>query len=283
MPGARRPRRPVRTPEGLARRLVTAGVLLAVFLAALFLLDRSTFAFLVAGVVALAGHEWGSLTGLGRRGAVVYGIGVGALCAALATADTTAWSTHLYAAGALFWLVLVPAWLLHGVARASRVLLAAAGWVALALAGYAAASLPAIHLLLVLGLVWIADTAAYFAGNAFGRHRLAPGISPGKTWEGVAGALGATLIYAIICALPGAPLDSYGQGATAWTLYLTGIVLLSGLSIVGDLFESALKRQAGAKDSGVLLPGHGGILDRIDSVMPTLPTAALLLDWISRK
>jgi phosphatidate cytidylyltransferase len=274
----------VRSPEGLARRLVTAGALLAVFLAALLLLDRLAFAFLVAGVVALAGHEWGSLTGLGRRGAAIYGIGVGALCAALATADTAAaWSSHLYAAAAILWLVLVPAWLLHGVARASRVLLAAAGWVVLALAGFAAASLPASHLLLVLGLVWIADTAAYFAGNAFGRHRLAPGISPGKTWEGVAGALGATLIYAIICALPGAPLDSYVQGAAAWALYLTGIVLLSGLSIVGDLFESALKRQAGAKDSGVLLPGHGGILDRIDSVMPTLPTAALLLDWISRK
>jgi len=274
----------VRSPEGLARRLVTAGALLAVFLAALLLLDSQVFALLVAGVVALAGHEWGSLTGLGRRGAVIYGIGVGALCATLATADTAvAWSSHFYAAAALFWLVLVPAWLLHGVARASRGLLAAAGWVVLTLAGFAAATLPASHLLLVLGLVWIADTAAYFAGNAFGRHRLAPGISPGKTWEGVAGALGATLIYAVICALPGAPLDSYVQGAAAWALYVAGIVLLSGLSIVGDLFESALKRQAGAKDSGVLLPGHGGILDRIDSVMPTLPTAALLLDWISRK
>lgn len=284
MRSARSPRRPVRSPEGLARRLVTAGALLAVFLAALLLLDSQVFALLVAGVVALAGHEWGSLTGLGRRGAVIYGIGVGALCATLATADTAAaWSSHFYAAAALFWLVLVPAWLLHGVARTSRGLLAAAGWVVLALAGFAAATLPASHLLLVLGLVWIADTAAYFAGNAFGRHRLAPGISPGKTWEGVAGALGATLIYAIICALPGAPLDAYVQGAAAWALYLAGIVLLSGLSVVGDLFESALKRQAGAKDSGVLLPGHGGILDRIDSVMPTLPTAALLLDWISRK
>lgn len=283
MRSARSPRRPVRSPEGLARRLVTAGALLAVFLAALLLLDSRVFALLVAGVVALAGHEWGSLTGLGRRGAVIYGIGVGALCATLATADTAAWSSHFYAAAALFWLVLVPAWLLHGVTRASRGLLAAAGWVVLTLAGFAAATLPASHLLLVLGLVWIADTAAYFAGNAFGRHRLAPGISPGKTWEGVAGALGATLIYAVICALPGAPLDSYVQGAAAWALYLAGIVLLSGLSIVGDLFESALKRQAGAKDSGVLLPGHGGILDRIDSVIPTLPTAALLLDWISRK
>jgi len=121
---------------------------------------------------------------------------------------------------------------------------------------------------------------AYFAGNAFGRRRLAPSISPGKTWEGVAGAVGACLIYAIICALPGAPLGPYVQGAT-WAVYLAGAALLCGLSIVGDLFESALKRRAGAKDSGALLPGHGGVLDRIDSVMPILPIAAMLLNVIT--
>jgi phosphatidate cytidylyltransferase len=148
------------------------------------------------------------------------------------------------------------------------------------LAGFAALSLPPGHLLLVLGLAWIADTAAYFAGNAFGRRQIAPSISPGKTWEGVAGAVGACLIYAIICALPGAPLGQYVHGAT-WATYLAGAALLCGVSIVGDLFESALKRRAGAKDSGALLPGHGGVLDRIDSVMPTLPIAAMLLNQMT--
>jgi phosphatidate cytidylyltransferase len=135
-------------------------------------------------------------------------------------------------------------------------------------------------LFLVLGLVWIADTAAYFAGNAFGRRRLAPAISPGKTWEGVAGAVAATLAYAIIFAVPGAPLAAYARQA-GWTGYLGAVVLLCAVSVLGDLFESALKRQAGVKDSGSMLPGHGGILDRIDSILSALPTAAVLLYWIT--
>ncbi|MDH5221292.1 MAG: phosphatidate cytidylyltransferase, partial [Betaproteobacteria bacterium] len=114
-----------------------------------------------------------------------------------------------------------------------------------------------------------------------GRRRLAPTISPGKTWEGAAGALAATLAYAILCAMPGAPLAPYVHGA-AWAGYVGAVALLCGVSIVGDLFESALKRRAGVKDSGTLLPGHGGILDRVDSLMPTLPIAALLLHWATR-
>jgi phosphatidate cytidylyltransferase len=149
-------------------------------------------------------------------------------------------------------------------------------------AGLAALTLPAERLLLVLGMVWIADTAAYLTGRAFGRRKLAPSISPGKTWEGVAGAAGATLIYAIICALPGAPLGAYVQGA-GWVAYLAVATMLCAVSIAGDLFESAVKRQAGAKDSGALLPGHGGVLDRIDSITSTLPIATLSLHWIASR
>ena len=132
-----------------------------------------------------------------------------------------------------------------------------------------------LTLLSVLALIWIADIAAYFAGRAFGRHKLAPGISPGKTWEGVAGALAGTVIYAIICATASPPLTAIVQG-NSWLAYFGFTVLLCAVSIVGDLFESSIKRQAMVKDSGNLLPGHGGVLDRIDSMTSTLPVAALI-------
>jgi phosphatidate cytidylyltransferase len=128
----------------------------------------------------------------------------------------------------------------------------------------------------VLGLVWVADTAAYLAGRAFGKRKLAPAISPGKTWEGAAGALVASVIYAIIWAQFDPGLSALVQGA-AWLPYLAGAVLLCAVSIVGDLFESAAKRRAGVKDSGRLLPGHGGVLDRIDSATAALPVALLLM------
>jgi len=132
--------------------------------------------------------------------------------------------------------------------------------------------LGALEVLLVLILVWIADTAAYFVGRAWGRRKLAPAISPGKTWEGAAGGLLGALAYAIICRF-------FIEGI-AWAPYLAAAALLAMVSIVGDLFESAAKRQAGVKDSGTILPGHGGILDRIDSATAVLPVAALLWPWI---
>jgi phosphatidate cytidylyltransferase len=273
----------VRTPEGLPRRLLTAALLLGAFLAALFLLERRLFAVLVGLVLVLAGREWGRLAGYHPRPAALYAIAVGALYAALVLALESAARERmaLLALALPFWLVVVPAWLRTGVAQAGRWPLAVAGALALVLAGLGALSLTRVQLLLVLGLVWIADAAAYFAGHALGRRKLAPRISPGKTWEGVAGAAGGVLIYAIICAWwPGAPLGAPVHGAL-WLPYLAGAGLLCGAGIVGDLFESALKRRAGAKDSGSLLPGHGGVLDRIDSVMPTLPIAAMLLHWMS--
>jgi phosphatidate cytidylyltransferase len=116
-------------------------------------------------------------------------------------------------------------------------------------------------LLGVLATVWLADSAAYFAGKRFGRHKLAPEISPGKTWEGVVGAMLAATIYGLaLCHL---------LHYTRWLIL--GLWLIVVLSIMGDLFESLLKRQAGVKDSSHLLPGHGGVLDRIDGLIPTLP------------
>lgn len=274
----------MRSPEGLARRLATAGVLLAGFLGALFLLGASAFAVLIAAAVGLAGHEWGRLAGLEHRSAAAYGLVLGTLVAASALVvpvATGTWREVLLAAAALFWLVFAPLWLRRGLGASLRPTLVAAGALVLVVAGIAAVSLSRLELLLAMGLAWIADTAAYFAGNALGRHKLAPRLSPGKTWEGVAGAAVATLIYAIICAWPGGPLNAAVHGLQ-WVAFLAGAALLCAMSILGDLFESALKRQAGAKDSGALLPGHGGILDRIDSTMPILPIAALLLPGLPR-
>jgi phosphatidate cytidylyltransferase len=128
-------------------------------------------------------------------------------------------------------------------------------------------------LLGVMALVWIADTAAYFAGRRFGRRKLAPGISPGKSWEGVAGAGIALVLYA--SAISAAIVGLRIPGA----LILAAALLY--FSILGDLFESWMKRLAGVKDSGTILPGHGGILDRIDALTAALPIAAGILHFVS--
>jgi phosphatidate cytidylyltransferase len=130
-------------------------------------------------------------------------------------------------------------------------------------------------LLAAMALVWVADIAAYFAGRAYGRRKLAPAISPGKTWEGAIGAVAAVLVY-------GLAVMAFAGGLPSFGLLLVSalaLVLLTAMSIVGDLFESLMKRQAEVKDSSQLLPGHGGVLDRIDSLTATLPLLALVLLW----
>ncbi len=265
------------TPERLfLTRALTAAVLLAAFLAALFLLERAAFAVLVAVVVTLGAHEWGRLAGLGRGGAIAYAATCLLLFALLlggGSFDYVLW------AAALFWIAAVPGWLAAGVTSKLRPLLLAAGIAALVPAGLAMAALPRDLLLIALGLIWIADTGAYLAGRAWGRHKLALSISPGKTWEGVAGGAIGCIIYAIIWAFSDSELRARVQGLV-WVPFLAGTLLLCALGVVGDLFESALKRQAGAKDSGKLLPGHGGVLDRIDSATATLPVALLLMQAI---
>ena len=125
----------------------------------------------------------------------------------------------------------------------------------------------------------LADIAAYFTGRAFGRRKLAPSISPGKSWEGAYGAVVGVAVYGLAClSYIGYPLGEPGR----LVLALVGLVAFTAVSIIGDLFESMVKRQAGVKDSGTLLPGHGGILDRIDSLTSTLPLAALVVLWIAK-
>jgi len=138
--------------------------------------------------------------------------------------------------------------------------------------------------LAAMGVVWIADTAAYFAGRRFGRRKLAPRVSPGKTWEGVYGALFAVALYALALAPLAQRAGFEGASGTATTLaFVVVVMLLAAVSVVGDLFESLLKRQAGVKDSGSLLPGHGGVLDRVDALLAAMPFAALAATtWLAK-
>lgn len=272
----------------LKARVATATILLGVFLCAVFFLPTRQFAILIGAVVAAGAFEWAAMTGFRRPNryafsaacTALFGLVIWVLQAIDPARPGVAW---IYAVSALFWVLVVPVWLVKGVRFVSTRLALPVGLLVIVPAGLAIVSLHTVGagvLVLLIALVWIADTAAYFAGRAFGRHKLAPSISPGKTWEGVAGALAATLAYASVSALAIPQLSATVQGAD-WIAYLAGAAVLCVLSILGDLFESSAKRQADVKDSGTLLPGHGGVLDRIDSITSALPVAALLFYFIA--
>jgi phosphatidate cytidylyltransferase len=140
-----------------------------------------------------------------------------------------------------------------------------------------------LYLLSVMAVVWIADIGAYFAGKAFGTHKLAPSISPGKSWEGAIGGWIAVMLLAGASTMHPLLVDTFAARVLAdWGLlgFVVVMTLMVAASIVGDLFESQLKRRAGMKDSSNLLPGHGGVLDRIDALIPTLPLAVLVGSWL---
>ncbi len=142
-----------------------------------------------------------------------------------------------------------------------------------------------LYLLSVMVLVWIADIGAYFSGKAFGKRKLAPTISPGKSWEGVyGGAVAVLAIASVSIVFGGAALaDTFAvrlQAVFGWVGALCVLLLVVAASVIGDLFESQLKRSAGMKDSSNLLPGHGGVLDRVDALIPVLPLAALINFWL---
>lgn len=140
-----------------------------------------------------------------------------------------------------------------------------------------------LYLFSVMAIVWIADIGAYFSGKAFGKRKLAPSISPGKSWEGaIGGWLAVLALTAVTITLP-MLTDTFAvklQAKWGWFGWLAVMTLLVAASIVGDLFESQLKRRAGMKDSSNLLPGHGGVLDRIDALIPVLPLAVLFNAWL---
>lgn len=270
----------------LKTRVLTAAVLLAVFLSALFLLPKPGWIAFCAVLLGIAAWEWGALAALGSTGrslytALVVGLFMLPGVLVLSWADGLYAPTWVYYGAGLFWIILVPVWIWRQPRLGSRALLLAAGATVLVPAATALVDLRGVHpslLLAVLGTVWISDTAAYLIGWRFGKHQLAPAISPGKTWEGVAGALVAVGLYALLWASLSSPDDmpvwqSAPRLAPAWILPVLLGLAVAGM--IGDLFESLIKRQAGVKDSGTLLPGHGGILDRVDAPVAMLPLAVL--------
>lgn len=269
----------------LKSRVITAVILLVLLLAALFLLPLAAWAFLIVVMVMQGTSEWTRLAGLSGRNASIYWaltllLTLGMLGLDAVTTPAQQDYTHLmvYLVAAVLWLMVVPTLLLTGWRIKQPLPLALTGWAVLLPTGLAMLDLRAAEpspwmLLFVMCLVWVADIAAYFAGRRFGKNKLAPEISPGKTWEGVAGAMFGVSAYVMLV---------WGFSPYFSTRAILGPLLFAAwwwviLAVMGDLFESAIKRQAGVKDSGALLPGHGGLLDRIDALTSTLPLAALAM------
>jgi phosphatidate cytidylyltransferase len=272
----------------LAQRVLTAVVLAIGVLAALFLLSPMAWAAVTLVAIAAAAVEWGNLSGFGRPTRILFVIGTVLLGANLLFSPLSGFErgwprgtvVAVCGAATLFWVFGAPFWLAMRFRPRAPLVFAVAGWLVLIGAWVALVELQARSPWLVLAamaLVWIADIAAYFAGRAFGRRKLAPDVSPGKTWEGVYGAMVAVAVYAIALTAVAQAAGFRGEiTASAVAVWLVVALALVALSIVGDLFESLLKRQAGVKDSGRLLPGHGGILDRVDALVAAMPPAALL-------
>jgi phosphatidate cytidylyltransferase len=274
----------------LKTRIITAIFLFTAFFLALFYLPPVGWVMFATLVAALAAWEWGALMRLENSPRILFGVVLALICAAVGVLypaalgietgqPDAAWQLGrwFYLPAAVFWLLVVPLWMSRRWTLPKSVsgfligsLLILPTWLALVQLRQAGG----LALLAIMAVVWLADIAAYIFGRTFGKHKLAPGISPGKTWEGAIGGGLAVLVYGFVLSskLPGVLSSNYG-------LLLVVLILLVAISIIGDLFESLLKRQAGLKDSSNVLPGHGGVLDRIDSLTSTLPLVALV--WLS--
>lgn len=280
----------------LKQRIITALVLLAILLPALFYRSYEPFAVVMLVLIGAAAWEWGRLNGFGPRMSLFLGAEMVLLCA------LSWWIGLLGQSLTWVWAIAGAAWVIGGAAllrvavpgwpKIPRGLRLVGGLLALWVAWLAAvqARIVGINFLLsILLLVWTADVFAYFAGRAFGlkftRNKLAPSISPGKSWEGVWGGMAGVVVLALCWVWADALLQASvpslftGLAGRGWWMLLIGVIFLAAMSVVGDLVESLIKRSAGAKDSSNLLPGHGGVLDRVDALLPTLPLALMLVSW----
>ena len=266
----------------LRQRVITAVALGVGLLVVLLWLPPSVAIGVFALIVLVGAWEWSAFPGFkfsGARGAYVAAVAVAMALVWRLTLEDGRLETLLWIAGAwwfiaFLWVTLAPATQTRALVATSGLLVLVPAWVALAHlyleSQDVAASGPQLVLFLLL-LIWAADIGAFFAGRSFGRLKLAPRVSPAKTWEGVLGGLGAAALVA---------------AAGAWWFELPRVAFLSLclgvtlISVVGDLTESMFKRHAGLKDSGSVFPGHGGVLDRIDSVTAAAPLFLLGLRWL---
>lgn len=273
----------------LKQRIITAIALLAVLLPALFAKQTQWFMLVSLVLITLACWEWGRLNGYAGKLAwlsALEGLGFCALMwklgwpqmklPALWLIAGTAWiglGVWVIARGVDAWRG-IPAWVRVSVG----LFLLSLAWLAVV-----QARLIGINFLLsLLVTVWVADVGAYFAGRRYGKKKLAVLISPGKSWEGVYGGIVAVLLLASAWAIwrpdiaDSASLYQKLLVGHGWLLVILGALLMVAMSVVGDLVESLVKRSAGMKDSSGLLPGHGGVLDRVDALLPTLPLGMML-------
>ena len=278
----------------LKQRVITAIILLAILLPALFYPAPEPFAVVTLVLIAAGAWEWGRLSQLGQAPSMALALGCLGLCVG-------SWAMGWVGqAMPLLWSVVGAAWVLGGCLLLRRgvhgwstipvglritggLLALWAAWLAVAQARFIGVN----FLLSILMLVWVADIFAYFAGRALGgrfsRGKLAPSISPGKSWEGVWGGMAGVVVLSFAWA--GAD-RAMGAGVASFytrlsehgaALMLIAVLFMAAMSVVGDLVESLIKRSAGVKDSSGLLPGHGGVLDRVDALLPTLPLAMMLV------
>lgn len=262
-------------------RVLTAAVILPLFLSALFLLQDIFWAIVLLALSIIGSREWSRLAGFSVKNTIIFMLlttlaGGELLFQMSESIKANVYSVDLiwvYVLSTAFWAIGAPLYLKQVYTIKSPLILMLIGWILLLPTCLALYQLRAMSPLLLLGFmatIWISDTAAYFTGKSLGKHKLADRISPNKTWEGVAGALIAVLIYALIW-------DFWFIEEPLALLLIPLLLLMAILGIVGDLYESLMKRHAGVKDSGSILPGHGGILDRIDALISSLPFAILAL------
>ena len=270
----------------LKTRVITALILLAVLLPILFLLPAIYIGFFFLIALLAAAWEWSRLLNPGaERAAWLYALLCLLAIIFLLGMQNASWQFALLLLAVIFWFFVAPFILAKGMNLSLQklrpfyvvlgLILLPATWFALVFLR----ELGLIFLLSTIAFVWVADIGAYFVGKAFGKHKLAVQISPGKSIEGAIGGLVLCYGYALLCIFF-LPFESTLFGAWAirfgWIPMFVMVTVLTAFSIFGDLFESQLKRLAGVKDSSHLLPGHGGVLDRVDALIPTMPIAALL-------